>query len=225
MCRLIQRLHNVCGRLVLVLLPVLVNTAYPQTAPYISDIVGEEGIENSAVKGGTENGELRFIGSFKLFNPDTVPFYLWVSFDNGGKFTHAKYGDKYPTVRLVDLELRYKDASQRPVVKEFPRIGEFGVPPPRRRSAWGSSGSVGVGRFGKKKAYKPQSEVEAESVDRGGRGWRGGVGAVEVVFWQEEVQAYYEMELWGVLYASDLREAVVAGNYVEKIKFEVELAR
>jgi hypothetical protein len=49
-------------------------------------------------------------------------------------------------------------------------------------------------------------------------------GAVEIVFWQEDVQAYYEMELWGVLYAPDLKKAVVAGNYVENIKFEIEPA-
>jgi hypothetical protein len=50
------------------------------------------------------------------------------------------------------------------------------------------------------------------------------MGAVEIAFWQEDVQAYYEMELWGVLYAPDLKKAVVAGNYVENIKFEIEPA-
>jgi len=33
------------------------------------------------------------------------------------------------------------------------------------------------------------------------------------------------MELWGVLYAPDVREAVVAGRYVENINFEIEIAR
>jgi hypothetical protein len=32
------------------------------------------------------------------------------------------------------------------------------------------------------------------------------------------------MELWGVLYAPDLKKAIVAGRYIENIKFEIEPA-
>jgi len=58
--------------------------------------------------------------------------------------------------------------------------------------------------------------------DNGGRGGR---GASEITFWKEDAQVYYEMELWGALYAPDVRGAVVAGNYVENIKFEIEPVR
>jgi hypothetical protein len=42
-------------------------------------------------------------------------------FENGGKFKHSRYGD-LPAVRLVDLELRYRNARQQPMVKKFPRV-------------------------------------------------------------------------------------------------------
>jgi hypothetical protein len=206
---------------------ILVNMAYPQIIPYVSDVVGEDGVEESIVRGSTENGELRLLGTFKLFNPDTVPFYLWAIFENGGKFKHSRYGD-LPAVRLVDLELRYRNARQQPMVKKFPIADSE----PRVKKRFGGSW-LGGGRSGKKGARgrggadeEVDFGVEAVTSGRAYRGGRGrGRGVYEIVFWKEDVQAYYEMELWGVLYAPDVREAVVAGRYVENISFELEVAR
>jgi hypothetical protein len=200
------------------------STAHPQTVPYITDITGEESIESSIHKKKTEDGDLCLIGTFKLFNPDTVPFYLWVSYENGGKLTHTRSGDKSPAIRLVDLELHYKNALQRPMVKEFPRDGYFGGPiSMRRRSVVGTTGGGSYGLFGKKKPH--QQQLDDKVVSSSGRYRDRGMGAVEIVFWKEDAQPYYEMELWGVPYAPDLKVATVAGRYVENIKFEVELAR
>jgi hypothetical protein len=208
-------------RVLSVLVPLLfiARAAYPQTVPYITDVFGEEGIETRYDLPDQGDGELRLIGTFKLFNPDTVPFYLLVSFQNGAAFKHSSYGDGYPTVRLIDMELRYRDAMYRPMVKEFPK--EDGVSPQvSRRMGWGFSGKEG--RFGKKKHGK-RAEEEAFS-ETGSRRARGGV--VEIAFWKEDAQGYYEMELWGVLYAPDVRAVSGhAGNYLENIRFEVELAR
>jgi hypothetical protein len=66
--------------------------------------------------------------------------------------------------------------------------------------------------------------VSKKLFDRAYRGGRGR-GVYEIVFWKEDAQAYYEMELWGVLYTPDVKEAVVAGRYVENINFEIEIAR
>lgn len=185
--------------------------------PYIADIIGSQGIERSAVRGRSENGDLRLLGTFKIFNPDTVPFYLWVSFENGGKFTHSRSGGRLPAIRLVDMELRYRDAMHRPIVKAFPgAAGEVAAAPAPRRAALGTSGG---GRFGKKKPHITQTGEEAPA----GRRWRG--DAVEIAFWREDAQPYYEMELWGVLYEPDVSEANVPGSYVENIKFEIEAAR
>ncbi|MDR2694079.1 MAG: hypothetical protein LBB74_07685 [Chitinispirillales bacterium] len=199
-----------------------VAAAYPQAVPYIEDIVGMDGIEASVGKrvvAEDDDGGLSLIGTFKLFNPDTVPFYLWVSFENGGRLAHSRHRRDSPAIRLVDMELRYRDASQRPIVKEFP---DNAGPRVRPRLGWASSRSVSggaAGRFGRKKAHIEQSADAASSVRHRG------MGAVEIVFWQEDAQAYYEMELWGVLYAPDVRKAVVAGNYVENIKFEIEAVK
>jgi hypothetical protein len=195
------------------LLSLFVNAAYPQAVPYITDVVGEEGV---AVSDNGGDGDLRLIGTFKLFNPDTVPFYLWVSFENGGRLAHSRRGHDSPAIRMVDMELRYRDAAYRPVVKEFP---DNAGPRVRPRLGWASSKGGSVGKFGRKKAHIEQSGDAASSVRRRS------MGAVEIVFWREDVQAYYEMELWGVLYAPDVKKAVVAGNYVENIKFEIEAAR
>jgi hypothetical protein len=198
-------------------LPLLIaRAALPQALPYITDVVGEEGMESrSDDRPEPGDGDLRLIGTFKLFNPDTVPFYLWVSFQNGAVFKHSAQGDRVPAVRLVDMELRYRDASYRPMVKEFPKDGLS--PRVTRRMGWGFSGSEG--RFGKKKTGETRAEDEAFS-ETGVRRGRG--GAVEIAFWKEEAQARYEMELWGVLYAPDVKAAVHAGNYLENIKFEIE---
>jgi len=223
----------------LVALFFLITPAYPQTVPYIEDMVGEDGIENTDFGERTgDDNRLRLIGTFKLFNPDTVPFYIWITFENGGMFKHTRYRDEYPAVRLVDLELRYKDALQRPMVKKFPNRADL---VPRSKKRFGGSW-LGGGRAssGKKVSRSRRGVVDAGDVYVGGddvdagvvadaseadRGGRAGRGASEITFWKEDAQAYYEMELWGALYAPDVRGAVVAGNYVENIKFEIEPVR
>jgi len=221
------------GLLFLVALFFLITPTYPQTVPYITDIFGEDGIENTSVDERSGDGGLRRIGTFKLFNPDTIPFYIWITFENGGMFKHDRYRDQYPSVRLVDLELRYKDALQRPMVKKFPNRAELA---PRTKKRFGGSW-LGGGRSssGKKVSRSRRGVVSADDgiddVDVGGteaiedRGGRAGKGASEITFWKEDAQVYYEMELWGALYAPDVGGAVVAGRYVENIKFEVEPVR
>jgi len=203
----------------------VINMAHSQVVPYITDIVGEEGMEKSDNGIGSGEERLRLIGTFKLFNPDTVPFYLWAIFENGGKFKHDRYAD-LPTVRLVDLELRYRNARQQPMVKKFPNTDSE----PRVKKRFGGSW-LGGGRSGKNRTRgrggaddEVDIGVEASASGRAYRGGRGR-GVYEIVFWKEDAQAYYEMELWGVLYTPDVREAVVAGRYVENINFEIEIAR
>jgi len=206
---------------------IFFNTSHSQVVPYITDVVGEDGMERSYADERSEEGRLRLIGTFKLFNPDTVPFYIWAIFEHGGRFKHTKYRDA-PSVRLVDLELHYKNARGQPMVKKFsnnrsePRAlnkrfgGSWlgGGRSERKRSR--GRGAVGAGGV--------EEDVDVGSVSSGRPGASRG-GASEIVFWKEDAQAYYEMELWGVLYAPDVREAVVAGNYVENISFEIEPAR
>jgi len=202
--------------------------AYPQVVPYIKDVVGEDNVENSVDRVGTENGGLRLLGTFKLHNPDTVPFYIWVSFENGGKFKHRKQAD-LPTIRLVDLELHYKNALNQLIVKKFPNSRS--EPQIRKRFAgsW-----LGGGRSSVKKRTPrgrastaiedDELDIDIESEATAGRRYRG-QGASEITFWKEDAQVYYEMELWGALYSPDVREAVVAGRYVENIKFDIEPAQ
>jgi hypothetical protein len=212
----------------LLALPALPRT---ETVPYITDVFGEDNVKDSPSKGTTENGALRLIGTFKLYNPDTVSFYLWVTFDHGGKFTHVRNGEKTPTIRLVDLELRYKNAQQRPVVKPFPKNGNLFRTPVRRRVGWAST-SGSAGRFGKKKQNRgprppeqnPEIEAQDDESSGGARSGRS-MSAVEITFWREDVQPYYEMELWGVLYAPDVKEASTPGSYAENISFEIEVAK
>lgn len=201
-----------------------VNAAHSQILPYITDVYGEDGEVISVADGGEDgDGLLRPLGTFKLFNPDTVPFYLWVSFENGGKFTNSrltKSGER-PTVRLVDLEIRYKNDMGRPAVKKFPNARYNGRVRKRFAGSW-----LGGGRSAKGAARATAAEEadEADAVwDRGGGGR--GNWASEIVFWKEDAQGYYEMELWGVLYAPDLKKVTVKGRYTENIKFEIELAR
>ncbi|MDR2694530.1 MAG: hypothetical protein LBB74_10010 [Chitinispirillales bacterium] len=196
-------------------------TAYSQVSPYIADVVGEDGTVVSAGGEDGGDGDLRLIGTFKIFNPDTVPFYLWLSFKNGGRLAHSRREQGSPSaVRLVDMELRYFDVTHRPIVREFP---DNAGPRVRPRLGWTSStrgGSGGAaGRFGRKKAHIEQSENTASSVRHRS------MGAVEIVFWQEDAQAYYEMELWGVLYAPDLKKVAVKGRYIEHIKLDIEAAK
>jgi len=212
---------------------IFVNTAYPQVVPYINDIVGEDGMEKSESGMGSSEERLRLIGRFKLFNPDTVPFYMWAIFEHGGRFKHTKYND-VPSVRLVDLELRYKNNRGQPMVKKFPN----GSSEPRMLNKRFGGSWLGGGRSERKRsrgrgAVGAEEELDGVGVGfdaggasrSGGRGRGSGGGVSEIVFWKEDAQAYYEMELWGVLYAPDVREAVVAGSYVENISFEIEPAR
>jgi hypothetical protein len=190
--------------------------AYSQSAPYIADINGEDDIRT--LESWEAEDALRLLGTFKVFNPDTIPFYIWVSFESGGKMTHAKYGKEFPSIQLVDLELRYKNTREQPMVKKFPNNGsDFRV---KRRfgGAW-----LGGGRSGKRvpRGKAVDEDVEAEAGVVTGRSNRGRE-ASEIAFWKEDAQGYYEMELWGALYAPDIEKATVAGRYVENIKFEIE---
>ncbi|GBU20141.1 hypothetical protein R80B4_00016 [Fibrobacteres bacterium R8-0-B4] len=199
------------------LILISVNAASSQVVPYITDVFGEDVVWQSDAGGRSDDDRLNLICTFKLFNPDTVPFYIWVSFENGGKLKHSRYGDDSPAIRMVDMELRYRDAFQRQIVKEFP---DNSAPRVRGRLGWTSAPqSGGARRFGRKKAHADQTGDAASSARRRGR------GAVEIVFWQENVQAYYEMELWGIFYAPDVNAAVVAGRYADNVSFEVEIAR
>jgi hypothetical protein len=200
----------------------LVSAAQAQTVPYISDVVGEELVKKSdagmVYVGGNE---LSLIGTFKLFNPDTVPFYIWITFENGGKFKHQKLEDA-PTIRLVDLELHYRNERQQPMVKKFPNTRSSVREKNRFGGSWLGGGRGKKGRNGRSVEEEPDVEAGAGTgADRGGRG----NGASEIGFWKEDAQVYYEMELWGVLYTPDVRGAVVAGRYVENIKFEIEPMR
>ena len=206
---------------------IFVNTAYPQVVPYIEDIFGEDGMEMSGVDERSAEEKLRLIGTFKLFNPDTVPFYLWAIFENGGLFKHTKYTD-LPTVRLVDLELRYKNVKQQPMVKKFPNPDDRSNVREKKRfgGSWLGSGRSGKRGTRGRGGADDEADIGVEAA-MSGRAYRGGRGrgVYEMVFWKEDAQAYYEMELWGVLYTPDVREAVVAGRYVENINFEIELAK
>ena len=217
---------------------IFVNTAHPQVVPYITDVVGEDGIEKSDVDERSDEGRLRLVGTFKLFNPDTVPFYMWVIFEHGGRFKHTKYTD-VPSVRLVDLELHYRNARGQIMVKKFPNANRS---EPRMLNKRFGGSWLGGARSERKRSrgrgvVSAEEELDGVGVDfdagsvSGGRrgayrgGGRGSGGVSEIVFWKEDAQVYYEMELWGVLYAPDVREAVVAGNYVENISFEIEPVR
>jgi hypothetical protein len=199
---------------VLAVLLFFVRAAHPQALPYISDIVGEEDIQAAIAVWESEDGAPRLIGSFKIFNPDTVPFYLWVSFENGGKFKHRRYGAEYPAVRLLDMELRYRDRLERPLVKEFPS----------RRSASRAANWMGA-RPGARGAREAKREAKRDAgMNRAAEetGEPSRAGAAEIAFWKEDAQGYYEMELWGILYAPDVKEAVYPGEYMENIRFEIE---
>ena len=197
-----------------------VGVAQAQTVPYIMDIEGEQGMEK---RGEFGDEMLRLIGTFKLFNPDTVPFYIWMSFENGGKFKHQTQID-VQTIRLVDLELHYKNAQQQTIVKKFSNRSE-----PRVKKRFSGSW-LGGGRSSVKKRTRGRAVIEDEDSDveteaaANNRGRNSG-GASEAAFWKEDAQTYYEMELWGALYSPDVKAAVVAGNYIENIIFEIEPAR
>jgi hypothetical protein len=185
---------------------------FPQIVPYVADINERYGLERPSYVSESD-ATPRLLGTFKIYNPDTVPFYLWVSFESGAKLTHTRYSD-LPSVRLVGLEFRYKNAFLQPVVKKFPDGYDQ---PVFNRPIFG--GGWRARRDAKREVKEAKRSGEWAAPRRGGgrHGW-----AAEIVFWKEDVQGYYEMELWGVLYAPDLKEAGTAGDYVERIKFEIE---
>jgi len=211
--------------LALVALLFFADAARSQILPYITNVNGEDGTVVHVDEDDRENSNLRLFGTFKLFNPDTVPFYLWVSFENGGQIKHAGSGRAdLPAIHLVDLELRYKNSRDQPMVKKFPNnLSNY-----REKRRFGGSW-LGGGRSEKRGprgrasvSDDAESDFDAEVVTyRGARGR----SASEITFWKEDAQAYYEMELWGVLYAPDLKKVTVKGRYMENIRFEIELAK
>jgi len=190
---------------------------FPQVNPYITDALTADNLQSSNSTPSVNQPYL--LCTFKLFNPDTVPFYIWVSFKNSGKLKHVKHGDEFPELRLTDLELHYKNALGLPMVKKFQNNSFDYRVKKRFGGAWLSSG-----RAGKK---RPRAEFADEVIDgvvttERGRHRR---GASEIAFWKEDAQGYYEMELWGVLYEQDLDGMVVAGVYMDVVNFEIEIMK
>jgi len=188
---------------------------FPQVRPYITDIAAADNSNQSSFDPHLSAPHL--LCTFKLFNPDTVPFYIWVSFENHGKLKHIRRGDEFHGLRLVNLELHYKNTLGQPMVKVFPPIGTT-EPSVKRRfgGAW-----LGSGRSSKRKRSHeefPADEAIDDTAERGGHRRR----ASEITFWKEDAQTYYEMELWGTLYAKDLDDGVVAGGYRDVVSFEIE---
>lgn len=186
-------------------------SVFSQVAPYITDITAADNQNQSSSDPSVSAP--RLLCTFKLFNPDTLPFYIWVSFANRGRLKHVRYGDEFHELRLVDLELHYKNDLGQPMVKKFPEY----EPQVKKRfgGAW-----LGSGRSRKSRAReKPTAEEEMyDAPERAGRRSR----AVEIAFWKEDAQGYYEMELWGALYAQDLEEGVAAGGYRDVVNFDIE---
>jgi len=219
-----------------VLLTLFSVPAYPQSAPYIDGDVIAYGIE-TVPRSDSSTVILQRLCVFKVVNPDTVPFYLWVTLDNGGVMEFvSQRGSEYPPLRLVDLELRYKDDLSRPAVKKLPLRRSFVRAANRRLGGSGWRGAREAKRGAKQNGRNAKQNPErwAERVDTGTEiGVDGvtveaesdrGVGAVEVVFWKEDAQGYYEMELWGAVYPPDMRKAL-AGRYTGSVKFEIEAMR
>jgi hypothetical protein len=183
-------------------------SAFPQSAaPYIADIYADA-VDDLSKDDPTVTLPRRLC-NFKIFNPDTAPFYLWLSFGRHGVLRHEKRGEGYPDLRLTDLELRYKNDLSVPMVKIVPKRGE------RAARALG----LGKGGFRNARDVKKGSRRGADALDGDGGGH---VGAAEVAFWQEDAQGYYEMELWGSIYEPDLEKGVGAGRYSESVEFEIE---
>jgi hypothetical protein len=180
--------------------------AFPQAAPRIGDV--ESFPVDNLYSDDPSITLPRRLCNFKIFNPDTAPFYLWLSFGRHGVLRHEKRGEGYPDLRLTDLELRYKNDLSVPMVKVVPKRGE------RAARALG----LGKGGFRNARDVKKGVRRGADALDGGG----GHVGAAEIAFWQEDAQGYYEMELWGSIYEPDLEKGVGAGRYSESVEFEIE---
>lgn len=201
---------------VFLFLMVFAASVFPQARPYIKDAVTADNFNKSSSDPFITQPHL--LCTFKLFNSDTVPFYLWVYFENRGKLKHVKYGEEFSGVRLVDLELRYKNALGQQMVKKFPDNKSDTRVKKRFGGAW-----LGGGRSKKSKLRDEPIEgaVADDTVDRGGRR----DGASEITFWKEDAQTYYEMELWGALYAPDVDNGVTAGGYRDVVNFEIEVMK
>jgi len=194
--------------------------AVSQTVPYIQDVVPV--VEKDLSRSDYDIAMPRLLCTFTIINPDTLPFYIWVSFEGQGALRHAKRGDEMPALRLTDLEFRYKNDLSQPMVKKFPNIN---TSESRAKKRFGGSW-LGEGR--RKKGTRGKFAESNVGVDAGedvdvytggsGRRW----GAFEIDFWKEDAQAYYEMELWGRLYEPDLRGAIGAGKYSDVVNFEIE---
>jgi len=187
---------------------------FPQVTPYITDAFTVDNLQSSNSTQSVDQPYM--LCTFKLFNPDTVPFYMWVSFNNSGKLKHVNHGDEFPELRLTDLELRYKNAIGQPMVKKFPNNRSDPKVKKRFGGAW-----LGGGRSGKRRPREEFADeaVEGAAIIERGRHRR---GASEIAFWKEDAQGYYEMELWGVFYESDMEGTIVAGVYMDVVNFEIE---
>jgi hypothetical protein len=187
--------------------------AFPQINPYIEDAVATDNLREPRPDDMSVSIP-QLLCTFKLFNPDTVPFYMWISFKNRGKLRHVKYGEEFPGLRLAELELRYKNDLSQPIVKKISNNSADNRVKKRFGGAW-----LGGGRSRKKMSREEFAEEDVENtIDNGSRMGR----ASEIAFWKEDAQGYYEMELWGVLYGSDLNGGVVAGRYIESVHFDIE---
>jgi hypothetical protein len=191
---------------VILFLLAIVCPAFPQVTPYIDDAFSVDNLQSPS--SAPSVGQPYLFCTFKLFNPDTVPFYIWVYFENSGKLKHANHGNEFPELRLADLEFRYKNAIGQPMVKKFTNNRSDPKVKKRFGGAWLSGG-----RAGKK---RPREEFVNEVIDGVATTGRDKHrhGASEIAFWKEDAQGYYEMELWGVLYEHDLEGTIVAGVYI-----------
>jgi len=223
----------------LVLLITAVRT-YPQTTPYIDGEVVSYGLDpiHSYSATDTLSVQLQLLCSFKIANPDTVPFYLWIALERGGVMEFAQRDLGYPALRLIDLELRYKDDLSRPVVKKLAMRRQ---PTKVHRSFGGTTwrSAREAKRGAKQNARRNAKNNTVWTGDPGDIGADVGIDGgvvtddvfndksfsiVEVTFLNEEAQGVYEMELWGAIYPPDMRKAV-AGRYVGAAKFEIEAMR
>jgi len=203
---------------VFVIFPVPVHS---QVLPFIVDEIVTEDVRSESSDIGSDSdsgsvpGDLQRICAFKLSNPDTLPFYLLVSFKEGGKMVHTSHETGVAAMRLVNLELRYNNERSMPVVKVFPGSEFDENLLPRRRVGGAWAGGSRTPRFGKKKNRAAEGGEVVSS--RGYRAW-----VYEIPFLPEDAQASYEMEVWGALMVRKADGRVVAGRYMETISIDIE---
>lgn len=196
-------------RLAVLLSAIAVTATFSQVVPFVVDgIIDANNLQ--AVFSDSSVTEPQLICAFKVSNPDTIPFYLWVSFKEGGRMVHTSHRDETAPLRLVDLELRYRDNQHVPVVKAFPD-NDYG---PRLKKRVGGSWAGG-GWVRKKRTARAPEERVSHRADRDR-------GVYEIPFWPEDAQGYYEMEIWGAMSAGDLNGSIFAGRYSETVSLEFE---